>query len=142
MVLSHDIYFLSMNINDINSTATKATRDGFGQGLLEAGRQNPNIVGLTADLMESLQMQHFQKEFPERFFQIGIAEANMMGIAAGSLEGVQNGDMAQQAFLEAIDPATTPERREELRLQLHDYCELDTLALVRIWEIFTGRRAR
>lgn len=60
----------------------------------------------------------------------------------GSLEGVQNGDMAQQAFLEAIDPMTTPERREQLRLQLHDYCELDTLALVRIWEIFTMRRAR
>ena len=72
-----------MNINDIKSTGTKATRDGFGQGLLEAGRQNPNIVGLTADLMESLQMQHFHKEFPERFIQVGIAEANMMGMAAG-----------------------------------------------------------
>ena len=72
-----------MNINDIIATGTKATRDGFGQGLLELGRQNPNVVGLTADLMESLQMQHFQKEFPERFFQVGIAEANMIGIAAG-----------------------------------------------------------
>ena len=72
-----------MNINDIQSTGKKATRDGFGQGLLEAGRQNPDIVGLTADLLGSLQMQHFQKEFPERFFQVGIAEANMMGIAAG-----------------------------------------------------------
>ncbi len=76
-----------MKINDITSTATKATRDGFGQGLLELGRQNPNVVGLTADLMESLQMQHFQKEFPERFFQVGIAEANMMGIAAGLATG-------------------------------------------------------
>ena len=72
-----------MNINDIKSTGTKATRDGFGQGLLEAGRKNPNVVGLTADLLESLQMQHFLKEFPERFFQVGIAEANMIGIAAG-----------------------------------------------------------
>jgi transketolase len=72
-----------MSIENITSTATRATRDGFGQGLLEAARQNPNIVGLTADLMESLQMQHFQKEFPERFIQCGIAEANMMGIAAG-----------------------------------------------------------
>jgi len=72
-----------MNIQDIQSTGTKATRDGFGQGLLEAGRQNPNIVALTADLLESLQMQHFKKEFPERFIQCGIAEANMMGIAAG-----------------------------------------------------------
>jgi len=73
----------NMKINDITSTANKATREGFGQGLLELGRQNPKVVGLTADLMESLQMQHFQKEFPERFFQVGIAEANMMGIAAG-----------------------------------------------------------
>jgi transketolase len=72
-----------MHIQDITTTASKATREGFGAGLLELGRQNPNVVGLTADLMESLQMQHFQKEFPERFFQIGIAEANMMGIAAG-----------------------------------------------------------
>ena len=72
-----------MKINDITSTATKATREGFGAGLLELGRQNPHVVGLTADLMESLLMQHFQKEFPERFFQCGIAEANMMGIAAG-----------------------------------------------------------
>ncbi len=72
-----------MNLEQITSTASRATREGFGAGLLELGRQNPNVVGLTADLMESLQMQHFQKEFPERFFQIGIAEANMMGIAAG-----------------------------------------------------------
>ena len=72
-----------MNINDIQSTASRATREGFGAGLLELGRTNPNVVGLTADLMESLQMHHFQKEFPERFFQCGIAEANMMGIAAG-----------------------------------------------------------
>ncbi len=70
-------------LDKIVSTASRATREGFGAGLLELGRQNPNVVGLTADLMESLQMQHFQKEFPERFFQIGIAEANMMGIAAG-----------------------------------------------------------
>lgn len=72
-----------MNINNIQSSGNRATREGFGQGLLEAGRQHPDVVALTADLMESLQMQHFQKEFPERFFQVGIAEANMMGIAAG-----------------------------------------------------------
>ncbi|MBK7937940.1 MAG: transketolase family protein [Lewinellaceae bacterium] len=72
-----------MNINELTSSASRATREGFGAGLLELGRQNPNVVGLTADLMESLLMQHFQKEFPERFFQCGIAEANMMGIAAG-----------------------------------------------------------
>lgn len=72
-----------MKLNDITSSASKATRDGFGAGLLELGHQNLNVVGLTADLMESLQMHHFQKAFPERFFQVGIAEANMMGIAAG-----------------------------------------------------------
>ncbi len=72
-----------MNINDIISTGTRATREGFGQGLLELGRSNPKVVGLTADLIESLLMQHFKAEFPERFFEIGIAEANMMGIAAG-----------------------------------------------------------
>lgn len=76
-----------MKLQDIQSTGSKATRDGFGAGLLEAGRQNPNVVGLTADLLESLQMQHFRKEFPERFFQCGIAEANMMGIAAGLASG-------------------------------------------------------
>ena len=72
-----------MNINDITSTGSRATREGFGQGLLELGRKNPKVVGLTADLIESLLMQHFRAEFPERFFEVGIAEANMMGIAAG-----------------------------------------------------------
>lgn len=72
-----------MKLEDITSSASRATREGFGAGLLELGHKNPDVVGLTADLMESLQMQHFQKEFPERFFQVGIAEANMMGIAAG-----------------------------------------------------------
>ncbi len=72
-----------MNLNDIQSTGTRATREGFGQGLLELGRQNSKVVGLTADLIESLLMQHFKAEFPERFFELGIAEANMMGIAAG-----------------------------------------------------------
>ena len=72
-----------MNINDIQSTGTRATREGFGQGLLELGRSNPKVVGLTADLIESLLMQYFKAEFPERFFEVGIAEANMMGIAAG-----------------------------------------------------------
>jgi transketolase len=74
-------------LNNIVSTGTKATRDGFGQGLLEAGKHNSNIVGLTADLLESLQMQHFQSAYPDRFFQVGIAEANMIGIAAGLATG-------------------------------------------------------
>lgn len=59
------------------------TRSGFGAGLLEVGKQNPEIVALCADLTGSLKMDAFKKEFPNRFFQVGIAEANMMGIAAG-----------------------------------------------------------
>lgn len=61
----------------------KDTRSGFGAGLLELGRTNPNVVALCADLTGSLKMDAFAKEFPERFFQVGIAEANMMGMAAG-----------------------------------------------------------
>ena len=64
-------------------TDKKDTRSGFGAGLLELGRKNPNVVALCADLTGSLKMDAFEKEFPDRFFQIGIAEANMMGIAAG-----------------------------------------------------------
>jgi transketolase len=63
------------------------TRSGFGAGLLELGRNNPNVVGLCADLIGSLKMGDFQKEFPDRFFQVGIAEANMMGLAAGMTIG-------------------------------------------------------
>jgi len=59
------------------------TRSGFGVGLAELGRTNPNVVGLCADLVGSLKMQEFSNENPDRFFQVGIAEANMMGIAAG-----------------------------------------------------------
>jgi transketolase len=61
----------------------KDTRSGFGAGLLEVGKSNPNVVGLCADLTGSLKMDAFQKEFPKRFIQVGIAEANMMGLAAG-----------------------------------------------------------
>ena len=64
-------------------TESKDTRSGFGAGLLEAGKLNSNVVALCADLIGSLKMDAFIKEFPERFFQIGIAEANMIGIAAG-----------------------------------------------------------
>lgn len=64
-------------------TEKKDTRSGFGVGLLELGRKNPNVVALCADLTGSLKMNAFQDEFPERFFQVGVAEANMMGIAAG-----------------------------------------------------------
>ena len=63
------------------------TRSGFGAGLLEIGRNNKNVVALCADLTGSLKMNEFKNEFPERFFQVGIAEANMMGIAAGMTIG-------------------------------------------------------
>ena len=61
----------------------KDTRSGFGDGLTELGRKNPNVVALCADLIGSLKMNKFMEENPDRFFQAGIAEANMMGIAAG-----------------------------------------------------------
>ena len=64
-------------------TEKKDTRSGFGDGMTELGRTNPNVVALCADLVGSLKIQTFINENPERFFQVGIAEANMMGIAAG-----------------------------------------------------------
>jgi transketolase len=64
-------------------TEKKDTRSGFGAGLSELGKTNPDVVALCADLTGSLKMDAFQKEHPDRFFQVGIAEANMMGIAAG-----------------------------------------------------------
>ena len=70
-------------LKDILVTGNKDTRSGFGDGILEAGRKNNNIVALTADLLGSMKLQGFIKEFPERFIQCGIAEANMICIAAG-----------------------------------------------------------
>src|SRR6187549_175719 len=68
-------------------TEKKDTRSGFGVGLHELGKANPNVVALCADLTGSLKMDAFKKDFPERFFQIGIAEANMIGMAAGMAIG-------------------------------------------------------
>lgn len=68
-------------------TEMKDTRSGFGDGLTELGKTNPNVVALCADLTGSLKMNEFEKNHPERFFQVGIAEANMMGIAAGLTVG-------------------------------------------------------
>ena len=65
----------------------KDTRSGFGEGLVEVGRSNPDALALCADLTGSLKMDAFQKEFPDRFFQVGIAEANMIGMAAGMTVG-------------------------------------------------------
>lgn len=70
-------------LKDIQPKNEKETRGGFGEGIHEAGKRNSNVVVLTADLGGSLKLQPFIKDFPERFFQCGIAEANMMGIAAG-----------------------------------------------------------
>ena len=61
----------------------KATREGFGEALHDLGQQDPNVIGLSADLAGSLKMNKFWKAFPERFYQCGVAEANMMGVAAG-----------------------------------------------------------
>jgi transketolase len=74
-------------LKDIVSTGSKDTRSGFGDGIVAAARKNPNIVALTADLAGSLKLNQFMKEFPERFYQCGIAEANMIGVAAGMTIG-------------------------------------------------------
>ena len=66
---------------------SKDTRSGFGEALFELGKKNKNIVALCADLTGSLKMNAFADEFPERFYQVGIAEANMIGIAAGLAVG-------------------------------------------------------
>ena len=68
---------------------SKDTRSGFGAGLHELGQTHPNVVALCADLTGSLKMDAFKKDFPARFFQVGIAEANMMGVAAGMTIGGQ-----------------------------------------------------
>lgn len=74
---------------DYINTGNKDTRSGFGAGLLELGKENPKVVALAADLKGSVKMDAFAKEFPERFFQCGIAEANMIDTAAGlSLNGL------------------------------------------------------
>lgn len=76
-----------MQMKKYTYTEKQDTRSGFGAGLLEVGRKNKEVVALCADLVGSLKMADFIKEFPERFYQIGIAEANMMGIAAGMTIG-------------------------------------------------------
>jgi len=70
-------------LDKLVANGKKSTRDGFGAGLAEVGRKNDQVVALCADLIGSLKMQKFIDENPERFYQVGIAEANMMGIAAG-----------------------------------------------------------
>lgn len=74
-------------VKDIQVLNEKETRGGFGEGILEAGKRNPNVIALTADLLGSMKLQAFIKEFPDRFVQCGIAEANMIGVAAGMTIG-------------------------------------------------------
>ncbi|MEL6986585.1 MAG: transketolase C-terminal domain-containing protein [Bacteroidota bacterium] len=76
-----------MNIDNIISTGKTATRNGYGDGLYEVAQKNDQVIGLVADLLGSLKMQKFIEAYPERFIQVGIAEANMMGIAAGLATG-------------------------------------------------------
>lgn len=76
-----------MALQDYVSTGNKDTRSGFGAGILELGRSNPDVVALCADLAGSLKLDAFIKEFPDRYVQVGIAEANMIGIAAGLTVG-------------------------------------------------------
>lgn len=66
-----------------NQPTYGTTRDGFGQGLVEAAAENPELVGLCADLTDSTRMREFQKNYPERFVEMGVAEENMIGVAAG-----------------------------------------------------------
>ena len=71
-----------MKLSDHINLGNKATRDGFGEGFYHLGKTNDKVVGLTADLMGSMKMDAFAKDWPDRFVQVGIAEANMMGVAA------------------------------------------------------------
>lgn len=74
-------------MREFKYTEKKDTRSGFGDGLTELGSKNPNVVALCADLIGSLKMGDFKKQFPDRFFQVGIAEANMICLAAGMTIG-------------------------------------------------------
>jgi transketolase len=66
-----------------NLPEQKPTRDGFGKALVELGKKNRQVVVLSADLSESTRAQLFEKEFPDRFFEVGVAEQNLIGVAAG-----------------------------------------------------------
>ena len=74
-------------MKEYKNTGSKDTRSGFGDGLTELGKTNENVVALCADLTGSLKMDDFKENHPERFFQVGIAEANMIGMAAGMTIG-------------------------------------------------------
>ena len=85
-------------LDNIQSTGKKATRDGFGAGIDTIAAENDQVVVLTADLAGSLKIQNFIENYPESYFQVGIAEANMMGIAAGLANGGKIPYTTQQSF--------------------------------------------
>ncbi len=70
-------------VNDLINVERKATREGFGEAMVELGKRNKNVVVVTADLGESMKVDEFEKMYPERFIQVGVAEQNMMGVSAG-----------------------------------------------------------
>lgn len=74
---------IQLNKNLLTKPEKKAMRDGFGDALLELGKQNPNVVGLCADLTESVKMEAFAKKYPDRYFQCGVAEQNLVAVSAG-----------------------------------------------------------
>jgi transketolase len=74
---------LNPDLFDQSQLEMKPTRDGFGSGLVKAGTADENIIGLTADLSESTRMEAFQKQFPERFIEVGVAEQNLATVASG-----------------------------------------------------------
>ncbi len=74
-------------VDDIENLAKKPMRDGYGEALVEVGRKDPRVVALIADLLESLRLDLFKKELPERIVEVGIAEQNMMGIGSGLAMG-------------------------------------------------------
>ena len=106
-------------MKDIKIIDEKDTRSGFGAGLSELGKNTTNVVALCADLTGSLKMDDFQKNHPERFFQIGIAEANMIGIAAGLTIGDKipfTGTFANFSINSAIEPdAAGPDKQDRGR---------------------------
>ena len=67
----------------IDVTKLQATRDGFGQAMIELGNENPQVVALCADLRDSLRLADFSKNFPDRYIECGVAEQNMMSVGAG-----------------------------------------------------------
>ena len=103
-----------MNYTAVDSTKM-ATAEVFGQTLCELGEQHPDVVALTADLAKSTKIGDFQKRFPERFFNVGIAEQNMVGVAAG----LANGGFVP--FVCAAGPFLSGRATEQIKAELGVY---------------------